>query len=197
MSMTLLLWKAPHVDDPDKAEALLGAWYEHGDDSSFEPSPDVAAVRERLRATWPDDSSSEKHSNDSCPWADLPIEDNDRLLALHLRWGADGRVLADITALARIHGLILYDPQGPDIILPTDPIEELTNIPPFKLVDWLKISAIVLVLSGLTYAAAQIPVGWLRWPAVVIAGFFASAALFVLGCMIFGRRITESDNRRT
>ena len=38
--------------------------------------------------------------------------------------------------------------------------------------------------AGLTYAAWLIPIGWLRWPAVIVAGFFAAAGLFVLGAMI-------------
>ena len=129
MSMTLILWKAPVIEDPDEAKSLLEPWYERGDDSAFTPSEDVAAVRERLRARYPDDPSPENHPDDSCPWSDLPIQDNDRLLVLDIRWSAQHQVFADITALARIHGLVLYDPQGPDIILPTEPIEQLTEIP--------------------------------------------------------------------
>ena len=40
------------------------------------------------------------------------------------------------------------------------------------------------VLLGLTYAAWLIPIGWIKWPAVIVAGFVASAGLFVLGGMI-------------
>ena len=84
---------------------------------------------------------------------------------------------------------------GPGHFLPTDPIEELTEFPGFKLVDWLKIGAMVLALSGITYAAWLIP-HRIRWLAAVIAGFFALAAWFVLGCMIFGRQIMTSDAAR-
>jgi hypothetical protein len=35
MSMTLILWKAPVVDDPDEAEKRLGAWYETGDEGGL------------------------------------------------------------------------------------------------------------------------------------------------------------------
>ena len=37
MSMTLILWKAPLVEDGDEAKALIARWYETGDDSAFEP----------------------------------------------------------------------------------------------------------------------------------------------------------------
>ena len=220
MSMTLILWKAPVVDDPDEAKALTQAWYDTGDDSAFEPSEDIARVADELRRRWPyheltneetvarmSEEERAKYSPEALkeiwgvdepegsPWADLPFEQSDRLLDLSIRWGADDEVVTAIYALARVHELVLYDPQGPDVFLPTDPIEELTEFPGFKLVDWLKIGAMVLGLSGITYAAWLIP-HWIRWPAVVIAGFFALAAWFVLGCMIFGRQIMTSDAAR-
>ena len=43
-----------------------------------------------------------------------------------------------------------------------------------------------MVLIGLTYAAWQIPIGWLRWPAVIVTGFIAAAGLFVFFLMIAG-----------
>jgi hypothetical protein len=185
MSMTLILWKAPVIDDPDEAKALLGPWYETEDDSAFEPSDDLEMVLERLLQRWPFDPDA-----DSPPWADGP-HNTGRLLDLSIRWGGDDRILADITALARIHELVLYDPQGPDIFLATDPIEEPTEFPGFKLFDWLKIGAMVAALSALTYAAWLIP-HWIRWPVVIVVGFFAAAAWFVMITMLFGRQIMES-----
>jgi hypothetical protein len=189
VSYTLILWKAPVTDDPDEANRLLRPWYDAGDDSSFEPSEELAIVLRRLLDRYPFDPES-----GSPPWADGP-ENTGRLLDLSIRWGGDNRILADITALARIHELVLYDPQGPDVFLPTDPIEELTEFPGFRLGDWLKIGGMVAVLSGITYAAWLIP-HWIRWPAVVVAGFFALAAWFVLIAMIFGRQIVNSDAAR-
>jgi hypothetical protein len=189
MSMTLILWKAPVVDDPDEAKRLLQPWYDHEDDSAFAPSEDLGIMLERLIEQWPFDPGT-----GSDPWADGP-ENTGRLLDLSISWGGDGRILADITALAKIHGLVLYDPQGPDIFLPDTPIEELTGFPGFKLIDWLKIGAMVAALSGVTYAAWLIP-HWLKWPAVAVAGFFALAAWFVLVAMMFGRRIMEAGDVR-
>ena len=176
--MTLILWKAPVVDDPDEAKALLTPYYVSEDDSAFEPSGDLAIVLERLLEKYPFDPETV-----SAPWADEP-DNTGRLLWLDLRWGGDGRILADITALARLHGLVLYDPQGPDVFLPTDPIEELTADPKPGLLDWLKVCAMVAVIGGLTYAAWQIPIGWLRWPLGLIGAFFTIAAMVVLGAMI-------------
>ena len=53
MSMTLILWKAPVVDDPDEAEELTRPWYEIEDDGAFEPSADIAIVANELRRRWP------------------------------------------------------------------------------------------------------------------------------------------------
>jgi hypothetical protein len=183
MSMTLILWKAPAVDDPGAAKALLEPWYETGDDSAFEPSPDIALVADRLRSRWPDDYEGEPP--DHCPWADMPFEQSDRLLAIHVRWGADDAAVAAIYVLAKKHELILYDPQGPDVFLPGDPLES-GPVPRPTAWEWFKAFAIAVALVGVTYAAWQIPIGWVRWPAVIVAGFVAAAGLFVVGSMIAG-----------
>jgi hypothetical protein len=184
MSMTLILWKAPVTDDPDVARALLEPWYEREDDSAFEPSDDIARVAAALRSRWPDAFDGEPPED--CPWADMPFEQSGRLLAIHARWGADDVAIAAIYVLAKECGLVLYDPQGPDIFLPTDPVPTREPVPPSTAFEWFKGFAIAAALIALTYAAWQIPIGWLRWPAVIVAGFFAAAGLFVVGAMIAG-----------
>jgi hypothetical protein len=183
MSMTLILWKAPVTDDPDEAQALLERWYEHGDDSAFEPSEDVARTADQLRTRWPDDYEGEPP--DDCPWANMPFEQSDRLLAIHIRWGADDVAVAAIYVLAKKNGLVLFDPQGPDVFLPTDPIDP-GPVPPPTAFEWVKAVALPAALCAVTYAAWLIPIWWLRWPAVLVAGFLAAAGLFVLGATIAG-----------
>lgn len=209
MSMTLILWKAPVVDDPDVAKKLLEAWYESEDDGMFEPSPDIAIAADELRRRWPyreltNEETVARMSEEErrqyppealkeirgvdepegSPWADLPFWQSDRLLALDIKWGADDEVVAAIVALARKMELVLYDPQGPDVFLPTDAIEDLTEEPRAKAKDWLGILAMCGFLLALTYGAWLIPLDWLKWPAVIVAGFFAAAGLFVLGGMV-------------
>ena len=181
--MTLILWKAPVVEDADEAMALTKPWYQTEDDSAFEPSQDVARVAEELRNLWPDEYEDAPPEN--CPWADMPFWQSDRLLALHIRWGADDAAIAAIYVLAKKYELVLYDPQGPDVFLPTDPLETGPTPPPTAW-EWFKVFAIAAFLCGLTYAAWLIPIGWLRWPAVIVAGFLAAAGLFVVGAMIAG-----------
>ena len=176
--MTLILWKAPVVDDPDEAKVLLTPWYVAEDASAFTPSDDLQTVYDILLKQYPFD-----WDRGSDPWADPP-EVSDRLLVLSIRWGTHSRVLADVTVLARKFDLVLYDPQGPDVFLPTDPIEELAQVPPPTGWEWFKSLAVPAVLLALTYAAWMIPIGWIRWPAVIVAGFFLAAGLFVSGLMI-------------
>lgn len=209
MSMTLILWKAPVVEEADEAKALTADWYESEDDSAFEPSPDIAIVADELRRLFPyrelsneetvarmSEEERQQYSPEALsqirgvdepegsPWSDLPFWQSDRLLCLDIRWSADGAVIDAIVDLARKHELVLYDPQGPDVILPTDPppSDEPDPLPTFM--DWLKISAMCAFLLAVTYAAWLIPIGWIRWPAVIVAGFFAAAGLLVLGAMI-------------
>lgn len=183
MSMTLILWKAPVVGDPDEARRLLEPWHDTGDESGFEPSGDIARAADALRSRWPDSYEGEPPAH--CPWADMPFEQSDRLLAIHIRWGADDVAVAAIYVLAKKFGLVLYDPQGPDVFLPSDPIDP-GPVPPPTAWEWIKGIAIAAMLCALTYAAWQIPIWWLKWPAVVVSGFVAAAGIFVVGAMIAG-----------
>ena len=141
MSMTLFLWKAPVVDDPDEAAVLLKPYYDHEDDSAFESSADIAKVAKELLHRFPEAENG--------PWADSPPEVTDRLLVLSIRWGADEAVVNAIVALAREYGLVLYDPQGPDVTLPGDSIDS-TPIEPLKLFDYLKVVPFGLVAAGVS-----------------------------------------------
>ena len=182
MSMDLFLWKAPVTDDPDEAAALLERYLEQGDKDVFEPSEDISRVLQIIRENYPDDPES--GADESSPWASWPIPDSDRLIELTIRWGGESRLPADVVVLARKFGLVLYDPQGPDVFLPTDPIEDLTSSSRTTPWEWAKICLMAGGLLALTYAAWLIPIGWIRWPAVIVAGFFAVAGVFVLGLMI-------------
>jgi hypothetical protein len=113
----------------------------------------------------------------------MPFEQSERLLAIHIRWGADDVAIAAIYVVAKKLGLVLYDPQGPDVFLPTDPIDP-GPVPLPTVWEWFKGVAIAAFLCGLTYAAWLLPWPWLRWPAVAVTGFLAAAGLFVVGAMI-------------
>lgn len=206
MSMTLILWKAPVVREAEEAEALLKPYYENEDDSAFEPSPDIAAFADELRglhpwrdltneetvarmseeerAQWKPEALKELRGVDGGePFANLPFDQTERLLLIDIRWGADDQVLDDIERLAREHGLVLYDPQGPDVHLPDDPLEP-EDAPPPSAADCAKAVLMVVPFIAATYGAWLIPWGWLRWPLVAIGLFFTAAALFALYAVI-------------
>ena len=206
--MTLILWKAPVVREAEDAEPLLKPFYDRSDDAAFEPSPDIAAMAEELRRLYPwrllsnEETVAQMSEKDRAQYtaeglseirgveggdyfAELPWFQSDRLLVLDIVWSASDAFIDDIERLAREHGLVLYDPQGPDVHLPDDPIDtEPTPAP--TLTEALKFLPLVALLLAVTYAAWLIPYGWLRWPAVIIAGFITSAALFVAWLTIGG-----------
>ena len=183
MSMTLILWKAPVVDDADAAERLVAPYYERGDDGAFEPSPDVAAVAAELLRRFPDTGDG--------PWSDGPPDATDRVLLLGIRWSADGAVIDAITELARAHGLVLYDPQGPDVHLPTDPVDS-GPVPPPTLADHLWFLLIGLAAAGVFALGWWIDVPVLDWILMLVGGFVVTVVVFLLGVLLFGPK----DERR-
>lgn len=215
MSMSLYLWKAPVVDDPAEAAQLVDRYFEHNDESAFEPSPDIAATAEELLQLYPyrvlygkkarafltkdarHDYSDEQldelcatgvyEQDEDSPWADLPFEQSDRVLALSIRWSADDEPLHEIQRLAYENKLVLYDPQGPDVHPPGEPVEHGPPPEP-KPEDYVKAALLAVPFAAGTFAAWLIPWGWLRWPLVAIGLFFTAAALFVVYAMVEGQR---------
>lgn len=179
MSMTLLLWKAPVTDDTDEVERLLAPYYDHGDDSAFEPSPELDKVASELLRRFPDTEDG--------PWADDPPAPAARVLLLGIRWSADNAVLDAIEALARAHDLVLYDPQGPDVHLPTDPIDTGPTPPP-SLADHLFIVLIGLAAAGVFWLGWWIDVPVLEWILMIVGGFVVSVVVFLLWILIFGTK---------
>jgi hypothetical protein len=178
--MTLFLGKAPVVDDPDEAERLLQPVNDREDESAFQPSADVATVSAELLRRFPE--------ADDGPWADFPPRGReDRLLILSIRWSASDAVLDAITDLAREHELVLYDPQGPDVHLPSDPIET-EPVPPPRVSDHLAIAAMGLAAAGVFWLGWWIDVPVLGWLLMIVGGFFFSVVVFLAYILLFGPR---------
>jgi hypothetical protein len=175
--MTLILWKAPVVDDPDEAKALMDPYYDHEDDSAFESSPDLAKVANELLRRFPDAEDG--------PWSDFPPEQTDRVLLLGIRWGADKAVINAIVELAREYDLVLYDPQGPDVQSPAHAVESGPT-PPLRLVDYFKVVLMGLAAAGVFWLGWRIDVPVFHWLLMIIGGFFLSVVVFLLGILMFG-----------
>ena len=188
MSMDLYLWKAPVIDDPDKAGALLDRFYEQGERSVFQPSEDIVRALENIRQRYPDDPES-----DDVPWSSWPIEGSDRLIALNIRWSVDNEMLDTIIAIAAEHDLVVYDPQGPDVYLARDaPDQQPAEKPTAK--DFLNVMLLFVPIAGATLAAWWfIPWGWLRWTLVAIGLFFSIAAFIVVYATIAAAFASPED----
>jgi len=87
--------------------------------------------------------------------------------------------------LAREHELVVYDPQGPDVHLPSDPIESGPNPPP-RLGDYFTILLMGLAAAGVFLLGWRIDVPVLDWILMITGGFFFSVVVFLLGILLFG-----------
>jgi hypothetical protein len=191
--MTLFLWKAPVVAGPDEAKALIDRYCDHGDDSAFEPTEAIGRVWDELLRLHPDDAATERPEQDSSPWANFPPDVTDRLLALDIRWSADDTVLDDIERLAREHELVLYDPQGPHVLLPTDP--RYSPDPP----EPPGFTAVLMAIAVTAAAALLVVVGWkltvpvLNWLLILLGIFFLGVGGIMLYAFILIPRQKSAD----
>ena len=174
--MNLILWKGPIVREPEEAEALLKPFYDRDDDSAFEPSEDIRRCADELRRRFPDDPSPDPPDEGS-PWAELPFHQSDRLLFLTLRWSAGDDVLDSIAELADKHLLVLYDPQGPDILLPEYLVEPE---PPPGPADWVRFTLFALGSVGMLALGQWLTVPVLAAVLTAFGGFLTAVVLFIL-----------------
>jgi hypothetical protein len=87
--------------------------------------------------------------------------------------------------LAREHELVVYDPQGPDVHLASDPIES-RPIPPPRLGAYFTFLLMGLAAAGVFLLGSRIDVPVLDWILMITGGFFFSVVVFLLGILLFG-----------
>ena len=215
MSMELYVWKAPVVDDPDEARALVERYLDGKDQTAFEPSSAIAGIADELLRLYPTRvlrgeealAAMSDKEREGCrdipleqvtfvesevPWTEFPWFQTDRLLILGMGWSVAGEFLDDVERLAREHELMLYDPQGPEVYPPGEPVQPGPDYNPGA-IAYVKSFMFVAVFAGLTYAAWLIPFGWLRWPLVVIGLFFTAAALMAAWACVAADLDRRSD----
>ena len=167
------MWKAPVVEDEKAAARLLEDYYARGDEAAFEPSDDVTKFHDELVAAYPIDSWAE---DDTPTWAGRPHR-SDRVVMLDYSWSAPGEFLDDIERLARVHELVLYDPQGPDLHLPNEPPAE-PYVPTAR--DTLRLARLGLIALAVAVGAWFLSIPILSWIVIGVAGVVVLASLFGL-----------------
>jgi hypothetical protein len=116
MSFDLFVWKGPIPQTGDEAADMVEAHYDR-DQSVFLPSDDLAKFHRAVLARWPSvDGLSDggRLSAVMLPWS-FPDRVPDQIMEINLPFEVKPDVLADLLALAREHGLVVYDPQGPTV----------------------------------------------------------------------------------
>jgi len=175
--MTLILWKAPVVDDPDEAKALLTPWYVTEDESAFTPSGDLKAVYDILLEQYPFD-----WDRGSDPWADPP-QVSDRMLVLSIRWGTQSPVLADITALARKFDSTVYGVGA----VPGSNFDNLSTAPTLTVDATGTFGDSAAVLNAIAAAGYQLT-GWVVSPSL--------HGLLITAVDSLGRQFFTSDTNQ-
>jgi hypothetical protein len=173
LSGTLIVWKAPIVEDEKAAARLLKDYYARGDDAAFEPSGDVATFYDEIVATFPIDSWE---ADEPPIWAGAPHR-SDRVVMLDYSWSAPDAFLDEIQRLARVHELVLYDPQGPDVHLPNEPPVE-PYVPTAR--DTLRVARLGLIAVAVAIGAWLISVPILSWVVIGVAGVVLLASVLGL-----------------
>lgn len=116
MSFDLFAWNAPIPKSAVHAATLLAKSADVGL-GVFEPGNALRDFRSALLAEYPSLEDFAGSEAERSPWAMTPTE-SDRLVEIHVRWGAEGSVLLQIVELALRHGIVLFDPHGPDVHAP-------------------------------------------------------------------------------
>lgn len=178
MSFDLYVWKGPVVATGEEAGELVRRSFTEGD-VVFEPSPDVLRFYEELTERYPPLESFPEAQlvagTAVTYWSDSPERSN-RVVSMSLQWRVPDGVVEYIGDLATKHGLILFDPQGPDVHRPGVPDERT----PFGAQG--AIQATIAGLAGLALAVAawfvSIPI--LSGILIVVGLFFAVMAVYAL-----------------
>lgn len=173
MSGTLIVWKAPLVEDEKAAARLLKDYYASGDEAAFTPSEDVANFYDEIVRLYPIDRWVE---DETPTWAEAPNR-SDRVVMLDYSWSAPNGFLDDIQRLAAGHELVLYDPQGPDVHLPNEPPSE-PYVPTAR--ESLRLARLGLIAVAFAIGAWYLSIPILSWIVISVAGVVALAAVLGL-----------------
>lgn len=119
MSYDLAVW-FPHQRLSDKEAEAIYVKLCNGEPAQLQPHPAVAAFYEELVAKHPeiDDVPDDKiDDHDYCPWS-VAHDRSDAHVIMCSVWSKAEYVSELISALSEKHGLVLFDPQGPNVFFP-------------------------------------------------------------------------------
>jgi hypothetical protein len=119
MSFDLYVWKAPVPRSAEEADDMLRRFYER-DPDFFVRDPALRQFRDDLLRAYPaleEQDLAVLEADPNPTWAMTPPA-SDRCVELNFTWHAPDVALTDAVELAQKYGLVMYDPQGPDVHSP-------------------------------------------------------------------------------
>ncbi|HKY51838.1 MAG TPA: hypothetical protein VJP45_11340 [Candidatus Limnocylindria bacterium] len=111
MSYTLLVWGSPVPDSAREAGELI----KRPSDTTFDATPALVAFVRELLDEFPTIAADPKRS----PWSVMPTP-SERFVELDFSSRAKDADIERVVALARRHGLVVYDPEGPALYPPPE-----------------------------------------------------------------------------
>ena len=117
MSFDLAVWFEPaSITNEEAAQKYLRL--AEGDVADATEHPGVERFLQELSARYPDLDELPEEEIDDSPWS-CGFDRSGAHILMCMRWSVSTEVLDLIAALAEKHGLVLYDPQGSEVHLPS------------------------------------------------------------------------------
>lgn len=116
MSFDLGVWYSSRPMDGNAAAARYVALC-GGDLADVEPNPGVAAFLSELTARYPQIDDVAEDEVDECPW-NCAFDVSEGHVIMPMAWSRCVEMAPVILGLAEKHGLICFDPQSGEVLLP-------------------------------------------------------------------------------
>jgi hypothetical protein len=115
MPFDLAVFAVAPGSDEATIRALIHECYERMDHVEGDIDERIMRFYEELCAVYPDHPPYDQNS----PWSSTPLSTAIDHVIMHIRWSADNEVIHVVGRLAERHDLVLYDPQGDTIYVPS------------------------------------------------------------------------------
>ena len=111
MSYDLGVWHAARPMTTEEAGQVYLKLCD-GDVSQVQAHPSVASFLAELTRTYPEIDDWDEADIESCPWS-IAFDKSDRHVLMCMAYSRADEIVPFVESLARKHGLVCFNPQGP------------------------------------------------------------------------------------